>query len=117
MKLEGSKEWAKRAMCKDMNVHDFYPGRGQATIPIKIICRSCPVVKPCLEYAMRNNEKFGIWGATSERERRKMRSAKARHQRNGVSTTMMQLIRQFGFNITTLREASLEPFSGEDGYE
>lgn len=112
-----ARNWCTKAKCKDMQTRDFYPGRGESTFHIKTICRGCPVVKPCLEFAMRNREKFGVWGATSERERRKMRSAQQHNKRNDKEVPITQLMNQFGIKISFLKERELEGFSGKDGYE
>ena len=112
-----TRNWTNRALCKNLDTELFFPQRGESTVHVKMVCRACPVVKPCLEYSMRNMEKFGVWGGTSERERRRMRSAKTRSIKNGVEITMSQLIRQFGINLSTLSNSKLEEFSGEDGYE
>lgn len=42
-------------------------------IEAKKLCASCPVVEQCLDWALENNERFGIWGGLTERERRRMR--------------------------------------------
>lgn len=49
----------------------FYPGPGENADEAKRICAACPVRRPCLEWALANAE-FGIWGGTSERERRRI---------------------------------------------
>ena len=41
------------------------------------MCEACTVKDACLEYAMANDERFGIWGGLSERERRRLRRARA----------------------------------------
>jgi WhiB family redox-sensing transcriptional regulator len=51
----------------------FFPGRGDPTAPGKAVCRSCPVVEECLDYALSKPERFGIWGGLSEAERRQIR--------------------------------------------
>lgn len=56
-----------------MDPNIFYPERGSSTKEAKDVCRGCPVKDQCLDYALMNGEKFGIWGGTSERERRKIR--------------------------------------------
>lgn len=54
--------------------HDmFFPNRGENTAPAKAACGRCPVKDDCLDFALTNGEKFGIWGGTSERERRRIR--------------------------------------------
>jgi WhiB family redox-sensing transcriptional regulator len=112
-----TRNWANRAICRNLDTNDFFPGRGESVNIIKVVCKACPVVKPCLEYAMRNSERFGIWGGTSERERRKMRSSKYHIIRNDGKVTVSQLLDQFGINLTILKDSELEAFSGVDGYE
>ena len=51
----------------------FFPERGASTREAKGVCRGCVVREECLEYALVNGEKFGIWGGLSERERRRIR--------------------------------------------
>ncbi|MCL4449452.1 MAG: WhiB family transcriptional regulator [Actinobacteria bacterium] len=55
----------------------FFPERGASTREAKAVCRGCIVRGECLEYALKNGERFGIWGGTSERERRRIRRARA----------------------------------------
>ncbi len=63
----------EHAKCKKMDPEIFYPKRGQPIVNAIQICRVCPVKSDCLEYALANNERYGIWGGASERERRKIR--------------------------------------------
>jgi hypothetical protein len=56
-----------------MDAELFHPNRGEDTAAAKAVCAECLVRVECLEYALANAEKFGIWGGTSERERRAMR--------------------------------------------
>jgi WhiB family redox-sensing transcriptional regulator len=53
----------------------FFPERGESTREAKATCATCNVSVECLDYAMRNQIKFGIWGGTSELERRTLRRA------------------------------------------
>lgn len=66
--------WRDHAACRGVDPDLFFPGRGEATAPAKAVCATCPVRAECLNYAMANGEKFGIWGGLSERERRRLRS-------------------------------------------
>lgn len=67
------RSWMLDAPCNG-KIELFFPERGQPTEPAKKICRSCEYQEECYEYAMTPvAEKFGIWAATSERERRKIR--------------------------------------------
>tara|TARA_Y100001951_G_C11277693_1_gene263077 strand:- start:837 stop:1124 length:288 start_codon:yes stop_codon:yes gene_type:complete len=65
--------WQEDANCKDKDPDLFFPNRGASTRKAKEICNACEVQEYCLEYAIVNAEKFGIWGGLSERERRKIR--------------------------------------------
>ena len=52
---------------------DFFPEKGGSTREAKKVCRACEVRTECLEYALQHDERFGIWGGLSERERRKLK--------------------------------------------
>ena len=41
----------------------------------KAVCDQCPVKAPCLQFALETNQDSGIWGGTSEEERRRLRRA------------------------------------------
>lgn len=64
--------WRDRAACIDSDAV-FFPERGQSAGPAKAVCRGCPVAADCLEYALVRGEQHGIWGGTSERQRRVLR--------------------------------------------
>lgn len=66
-------EWTAHAACRDMNPDIFFPTRGEDVRPAKRVCAGCPVRQQCLDYALDNQEKYGIWGGTGERERRRLR--------------------------------------------
>ena len=51
----------------------FFPEKGGSTREAKRVCATCEVREECLEYALANDERFGIWGGMSERERRKLK--------------------------------------------
>ncbi|MCC7078652.1 MAG: WhiB family transcriptional regulator [Acidimicrobiia bacterium] len=80
-----SGEWRRLARCRDRDPDVFFPGRGMSTAPAKAICASCPVRAECLEYALENREKYGIWGGKSERERRQLRRLRTQRQRRPSS--------------------------------
>ena len=65
--------WQDRALCAQTDPEAFFPEKGGSTRDAKRICTSCDVRAECLEYALRNDERFGIWGGLSERERRKLK--------------------------------------------
>ena len=70
-------EWMARGNCSLEPPSTFFPSDGVGVEVAKRICEDCAVKAPCLEYALRNGEKFGIWGGMSERERRKIRRQRA----------------------------------------
>jgi WhiB family redox-sensing transcriptional regulator len=69
--------WQDFANCKGADQDLFFPERGASTRKAKAICGACSVKEECLEYAITNGERFGIWGGLSERERRKIRRQRA----------------------------------------
>ena len=69
--------WWDEANCLGVDPDLFFPERGASTREAKAVCRGCVVMDECLEYALQNSEKFGIWGGMSERERRRVRRQRA----------------------------------------
>jgi WhiB family redox-sensing transcriptional regulator len=65
--------WQADAHCAQTDPEAFFPEKGGYTRDAKKICAACEVRAQCLEYALKNDERFGIWGGLSERERRKLR--------------------------------------------
>lgn len=59
-----------QARCTETDPEVFYPEKGGSARPAKRICGGCEVAAECLEYALRHDERFGIWGGMSERQRR-----------------------------------------------
>jgi len=74
-------EWQSRANCMGVDPELFFPERGSSTREAKEVCRGCVVQQDCLEFAIANGEKFGIWGGMSERERRRVRRSRVLHDR------------------------------------
>jgi WhiB family transcriptional regulator, redox-sensing transcriptional regulator len=62
--------------CRGMDPDVFFPDRGESLSPAKAVCAECIVRDECLEFALDQGERFGVWGGTSERERRKLRRAR-----------------------------------------
>jgi WhiB family redox-sensing transcriptional regulator len=69
----GQLSWQDYANCRGADADLFFPERGASTRKAKAICNACEVKGECLDYAIVNGEKFGIWGGMSERERRRVR--------------------------------------------
>ena len=66
-------QWQERALCAQTNPEAFFPEKGGSTREAKRICLGCEVRDACLEYALAHDERFGIWGGLSERERRRLK--------------------------------------------
>jgi WhiB family transcriptional regulator, redox-sensing transcriptional regulator len=67
--------WQDRALCAQTDPEAFFPEKGGSTREAKRVCRGCEVKAECLDYALENDERFGIWGGMSERERRRLKRA------------------------------------------
>jgi WhiB family redox-sensing transcriptional regulator len=70
---EGALSWQERSLCAQTDPEAFFPEKGGSTREAKKVCIGCEVRAECLEYALANDERFGIWGGLSERERRKLK--------------------------------------------
>jgi WhiB family redox-sensing transcriptional regulator len=66
-------DWQERALCAQTDPEAFFPEKGGSTREAKRICAGCEVRAECLEYALAFDERFGIWGGLSERERRRLK--------------------------------------------
>lgn len=69
----GELSWQERALCAQTDPEAFFPEKGGSTREAKKVCVSCDVRPECLEYALEHDERFGIWGGMSERERRRLK--------------------------------------------
>lgn len=78
--VDESLDWMRLGSCEPTQEDLFFPERGASTREAKEICRLCIVREPCLEYAIENSQKFGIWGGMSERERRRIRRQRAQQR-------------------------------------
>ena len=65
-------DWMTRGKCKEMDPAIFFPSDGVGVQVAQRICRECAVKDACLEYALANRIDNGVWGATSERQRRRL---------------------------------------------
>ncbi len=68
-----SPDWKDRALCAETDPEAFFPEKGGSTREAKRVCVSCEVRAECLDFALGNDERFGIWGGLSERERRRLK--------------------------------------------
>lgn len=70
---EDTSSWQANALCAQTDPEAFFPEKGGSTREAKSVCKVCEVKQECLEYALANDERYGIWGGLSERERRKLK--------------------------------------------
>jgi WhiB family redox-sensing transcriptional regulator len=73
-------DWREVAACRDTDPDLFFPigTTGPAIAQIeaaKAVCRQCEALAQCLEFALATNQESGVWGGTSEEERRVLRRA------------------------------------------
>jgi WhiB family redox-sensing transcriptional regulator len=66
-------DWKDQALCAETDPEAFFPEKGGSTREAKKVCTSCEVRAECLDFALGNDERFGIWGGLSERERRRLK--------------------------------------------
>lgn len=65
--------WLEQGLCAQTDPEAFYVEKGGSTRDAKKVCVGCDVRGECLEYALAHDERFGVWGGLSERERRKLK--------------------------------------------
>lgn len=68
-----SEEWKLDGICRTVDPDMWFPEPPASGFQAKKLCARCPVIEECLEYAMANNEKFGVWGGLSAHERKKLK--------------------------------------------
>ncbi|MER5781287.1 WhiB family transcriptional regulator [Streptomyces mobaraensis] len=78
-------DWRHNAVCREEDPELFFPigNTGPALLQIeeaKAVCRHCPVMEQCLQWALESGQDFGVWGGLSEDERRAMKRRAARNR-------------------------------------
>lgn len=84
-------EWRSRAACSGVETEKFFiesaEGSREDHIPtrrlVQEICDACPVSSECLEFAMRNNILYGVWGGMSRRQRVTLQEERDKAKRKG----------------------------------
>jgi WhiB family redox-sensing transcriptional regulator len=64
--------WMAQGNCAEKPPEVFFPSDGVGVEAAKRICATCPVQAACLEHALVNRIDHGVWGGTSERQRRRL---------------------------------------------
>ncbi|GAA2306509.1 WhiB family transcriptional regulator [Streptomyces caniferus] len=83
-------DWRHDAVCREEDPEIFFPvgNTGPALLQIeeaKAVCRRCPVMGQCLQWALESRQDAGVWGGMSEDERRAMRRRAARNRVRSAS--------------------------------
>lgn len=68
--------WRDDALCAQTDPETFFPEKGKSTGQAKRLCAACTVTAQCLDQALVADERFGVWGGLSERERRALKRRK-----------------------------------------
>lgn len=74
--METKGNWMDDGICRNHAPDTFFPSDGVGVEVAKRICATCPVIDTCLEYALENHIDHGVWGGTSERQRRRILKAR-----------------------------------------
>jgi WhiB family redox-sensing transcriptional regulator len=74
--LFGRPVWQQYGACRGQGTDEFIIGRGGDYDRSRQLCADCPVSKPCLEFALADSDLIGMWGGTSERQRREIRAGR-----------------------------------------
>ena len=69
--------WWGDALCAQTDPDLFFPENRESSAPAKKICAACTVTRQCLQYALDNDLRYGIYGGTDPAQRRKLRRAAA----------------------------------------
>ena len=70
--INEERPWMVFAACRDEDPDLFFAATKDLTRQALAICDICPVKEDCLQYALEARERFGVWGGTTEKQRRKI---------------------------------------------
>ncbi|MFB7862948.1 MULTISPECIES: WhiB family transcriptional regulator [unclassified Streptomyces] len=71
--MDADLSWQEDALCAQAGPEFFFPAPGSSTREAKLLCGACEGRVACLEYALAHDERFGVWGGLSEKERIKLK--------------------------------------------
>ena len=64
--------WQDRAACFGIDPDVFFPISEEEAGPALTFCNVCTIREECLAWALKNGERYGVWGATTEQQRRRL---------------------------------------------
>jgi WhiB family redox-sensing transcriptional regulator len=65
--------WRDQGRCAEVDPMLFYPAKGESANPARMVCAGCEVRDQCLEWALATDQRWGVWGGTTEHDRRKIK--------------------------------------------
>lgn len=107
-------DWRTNAPCRSEDPELFFPigTSGPALVQIeqaKAVCRRCPVMERCLQWALETRQDFGVWGGLSEDERLRRSGRRRWNQRRMDGLTQTENILQNRLGELRALEASMLP--------
>jgi WhiB family transcriptional regulator, redox-sensing transcriptional regulator len=107
--------WMRAGRCRDLPPDMFFPTNGQGVVAAQRICSTCPVQRACLEFALAKRIHHGVWGGTSERERRRLLGQRgARTASPGDGRPAMHLAARYRDLVGNAGNSLLERTGGRD---
>lgn len=76
--------WVEAALCGQTDPDAFHPGQGESPRAAKAVCARCDVRADCLAEALANPSSDGVWGGTTEHQRRRIRRDDAARARKAL---------------------------------
>jgi WhiB family redox-sensing transcriptional regulator len=64
--------WVLDSACRGLDSAMFFPGQDGDAEPALLVCSGCAVRDECLDFAVETRQRYGIWGGTTERQRRRI---------------------------------------------
>jgi len=112
----GELSWQERALCAQTDPEAFFPEKGGSTKEAKKVCMSCDVRIECLDYALRHEERFGIWGGLSGRERERLaeRSKNTGQQITDGASSYLSGLRRIGEYLGLIDSESKSATTSQD---
>ena len=93
--MSDNKKWRDSALCKKYKDIDFFADDSISIKKSLNICKKCTVAVECLKYSIEENETYGIWGCSTQRERRKIMKTKIKLNNN----ELRQIVIKNGNNV------------------
>lgn len=84
--MASNQEWQDLAACREVPVEMFFPPAEQESEVAKAVCADCTVRQPCLEFALGEAERFGIWGGLTSQERRSLAAKRRKARLTGATS-------------------------------